>query len=184
MVSMIEPDRYNLVKVKNSLKEYISNLTQEYAYIEHFKIRIKSEKSIKGKLDRKNILYTKENAFRFLNDIVGVRIVCSFISSVYSVASKIEEKYKVIAVKDYIKNPKDNGYRSYHMIVEVDEINIEFQIRTISQDSWASLEHQLMYKKGLDDEVIIKKELKKCSSELASTDISMNVIYELINKEK
>ena len=119
-----------------------------------------------------------------LDDVAGVRIICSFLDDIYEVAEMLvrQDDVNVIAVKDYIKKPKANGYRSYHMIIEVPvffsdskkAMRVEVQIRTIAMDFWASLDHQLKYKKAvIDDDGVISQELKECADVIASTDEKM-----------
>lgn len=125
--------------------------------IEMIKSRVKKPLSIVEKLQRRGLEVSLESMVKNLDDVAGVRIICSFVDDIYEVAEMLvrQDDVKVIAVKDYIKNPKPNGYRSYHMIVEVPVfftdskrfIRVEVQIRTIAMDFWASLDHELKYKK-------------------------------------
>ena len=129
--------------------------------ISFIKTRIKSPQSIYNKLKKLGYDFTAENIQEQLNDVAGVRVVCAFIDDIYTIANLVAEQddIKVIKIKDYIKNPKDNGYRSYHMIVEIPvffskgktPMRVEIQIRTNGMDFWATLEHQLRYKKGIED---------------------------------
>ena len=125
----------------------------KYNPIEHIKTRIKSPESIVKKLKRYGFEASVENMVKEINDIAGVRLICSFTSDIYRLAKMIENQsdLKVISIKDYIKTPKDSGYKSYHMIVAVPvflsdsvvETKVEIQIRTIAMDFWASLEHKI-----------------------------------------
>ncbi len=156
--------------------------------IEHIKSRIKSVESTKNKLKRLNYEQNVENACGRLTDLIGIRIVCRFWNDIYELASLIETtKYKHIISKDYILRPKENGYRSYHIILEGNiggvNIPIEIQIRTITQDSWASLEHKLKYKQDIKNEKLIKKELKRLADEMVSVDLCMQTIQELIQED-
>ena len=127
--------------------------------ISFIKTRIKKPNSIYNKLQKMGHDFTTENIQTYLNDVAGVRIVCAFIDDIYMISDLItqQDDIKVIEVKDYIKNPKPNGYRSYHMIVEIPvffakgktPMRVELQIRTNGMDFWATLEHQLRYKKGI-----------------------------------
>lgn len=129
--------------------------------ISFIKTRIKNPQSIYNKLQKLGYEFTAENIQEQLNDVAGVRVVCAFIDDIYTIANLIAEQddIKVIKIKDYIKNPKPNGYRSYHMIVEIPvffskgktPMRVELQIRTNGMDFWATLEHQLRYKKGIED---------------------------------
>ncbi len=172
---------------KNIVEQVFTEEFKEKA--EHFKVRIKSKDSTTEKLKRLNLAVSPESAMTNLTDIVGVRIVCRFLSDVYELASLIEDdkNFTHVKSKDYIRNPKENGYRSYHIILmletENSEIPIEIQLRTISQDSWASLEHKMKYKKEVKNQRLIKFELKRLSDEMASSDISMQTLKDIIEDE-
>ena len=130
-----------------------------------------------------------------LDDIAGVRVICSFVDDIYEISRMLERQddVTIIAIKDYIKAPKENGYRSYHMIVEVPvffssskkNIRVEVQIRTIAMDFWASLDHQLKYKKQLDaqEAAEIGAELKKCADVISETDCKMLSIRQKIEEK-
>ena len=158
--------------------------------VEHVKGRLKSEKSMIEKLKKQGYPITSESAFSNVRDGVGIRIVCMFVDDVYRLAETIRNQgdFLIVKQKDYIENPKSNGYRSLHLIVKVpvhmvDEIRkvfVEIQIRTIAMDTWASLEHQLKYKQNVKNQELIVDELKRCASELASTDLSMQMIQKMI----
>ena len=158
--------------------------------IETIKYRIKKPKSIAEKLARNDQPITLEAVSTHLNDVAGVRVICSFIEDIYTVANMLTQQDDVtlLAVKDYIKNPKENGYRSYHMIIEIpvffsdkkQNIKVEVQIRTIAMDFWASLEHQVKYKKNVADAEEIQERLKKCAEVIAATDAEMQNIAQHI----
>lgn len=160
--------------------------------IEHCKARIKSAKSMKEKLERRNLPVTAESALSEIHDAAGIRVICTFLDDIYWVASmlKNQKDIKVIKEKDYIRNPKPNGYRSYHMILQVpihledrvEMVYCELQIRTIAMDCWASLEHQLKYKKNIPEQKMIIDELKRCSDEIASTDLNFQTIRDMITQ--
>lgn len=163
----------------------------EKAPAEHLKCRIKGAESLKEKLRRNSLTETAENGLTHLSDLVGARVVTHFIGDIYSVLELIKacDKWQVQHVKDYIANPKPNGYRSLHVIVTlpfgvggIDAINAEIQMRTIAMDCWASLEHQLKYKKHIRNTTLIVEELKRCADEMASTDLSMQTIRDLIQR--
>lgn len=168
-------------------------VTHNRSPIEVIKTRIKKPQSIVTKLQRKGYEVSISSVLYNLNDVAGVRIVCSFIDDIYAIAEMFakQDDVKVIQIKDYIKNPKENGYRSYHMIVEIpvffsnrkQPIRVEVQIRTIAMDFWASLEHQLRYKKDYEKTEEIEKELKECAEVIAQTDRRMQKIREKINTE-
>ena len=152
--------------------------------IEMIKSRVKKPLSIVEKLTRQGFPVSLESVMEHLNDVAGIRVICSFVDDIYAVANMLisQDDVTVIAVKDYIKNPKPNGYRSYHLIVEIpvffsDEkrnMRVEVQIRTIAMDFWASLDHQLKYKKDLGvDADEISEELRQCAEVIAETDQRM-----------
>ena len=165
----------------------------QYNPIEYIKRRIKTPESIVKKLKRYGYESTIDNMVNYVNDIAGIRIVCSFTSDIYRMAEMIgkQNDLTVVSVKDYIKHPKENGYRSLHLIVAVPiflqnekrEMKVEVQLRTIAMDSWASLEHQMKYKKNIKNPEMITRELKRCADELASCDLSMQTIRNLIRQE-
>lgn len=146
--------------------------------------RIKSPDSMQKKLVKKGEQPTGKNALLKVNDAVGVRVICSFIDDIYKVSDWIskQEEIEVINIKDYIAYPKENGYRSYHMIIKLKDLNLnaEIQIRTIALDFWANLEHQMKYKRDIKNEEMIRSELKRCADEIASVDLSMQTIKDLI----
>ena len=159
--------------------------------IDYIITRVKTEESMKEKLKRKNLDVTLENALTKVHDAAGIRIICSYIDDVYEIVEMLK-KYKdlkVINEKDYIKNPKPNGYRSYHIVFElsldlagdIHPIFVEIQIRTIAMDFWSSLEHQMKYKKDIKNQELIVEELKRCADEIATTDINMQTIRNMIN---
>lgn len=171
-----------------SLKDVLDIVMDDLAglgYAEHICGRIKSGESAVGKLKKRALQVDCQSAFDNLFDIIGVRTVVRFIDDVYKICDYISSKYEIITVKDYIKNPKENGYRSLHMIMRVPHENgmrhVEIQIRTISQDAWASLEHKMKYKKEIKHVQLIGQELKRCADEMASIDISMQAIDDMIN---
>jgi putative GTP pyrophosphokinase len=149
--------------------------------------------SILEKLKRQgneiNLASIEEN----LNDVAGIRVICSFVDDIYDVARMLakQDDIRVLQVKDYIKNPKPNGYRSYHMIVEVPvffsqekrPMRVEVQIRTVAMDFWASLEHKIRYKKNLPDAEEIAAELLECANTIAATDQKMLAIREKMKAE-
>ena len=155
--------------------------------IEHLLCRIKSEESMREKCIRKGLPETPESALNLIFDAIGIRVVCSFINDVYVIRDRIAALpgCTVIKEKDYIRKAKPNGYRSYHMIIQMDSgIHAEIQLRTISMDTWAALEHHMKYKKKLNGNLeLLTSELKRCADELASTDLSMQTLHDLIYDE-
>lgn len=165
----------------------------QYNPIEHIKTRIKTPESIVKKLKRYGYETSIENMVRYINDIAGVRLICSFTSDIYRLAEMIgnQSDLKVLSIKDYIKNPKESGYKSYHMLVSVPiflsdsvvDTKVEIQIRTIAMDFWASLDHQLKYKKEFIDSDAIGQELKACADVIAETDEKMLSIRKSIESQ-
>ena len=158
--------------------------------IETVSSRVKNPRSIVEKMERKGYPLTVESVWENLNDVAGVRVVCSFIEDIYDVAEMFmkQDDIEVLEVKDYIKNPKPNGYRSLHLIVQVPiflsdktlPMRVEVQIRTIAMDFWAALEHQLKYKRGIENAEQISVELKECAETISATDNRMQEIYHKI----
>jgi len=154
--------------------------------------RIKSADSMKKKLSRQNLPVTLDSALRDVWDAAGVRLVCPFVQNIEQMVELIRKipGIQILKEKDYIRNPKPNGYRSYHMILSLplrflgsethDPIWLEVQLRTIAMDCWASIEHQLKYKQNIPNQALIIQELKRCADEIASTDLSLQTIRELI----
>lgn len=162
----------------------------QYNPIEHIKSRIKTPESIVKKLKRDGRESTISNMIKYINDIAGIRIICSFTSDIYRIADMIGEQVdiKVLAVKDYITFPKASGYKSYHMIVTVPvflsdrtvDTKVEIQIRTVAMDFWASLEHKIHYKFEGDVPEYIKTELVECAKMVSDLDIRMLKLNEEI----
>lgn len=158
---------------------------------------MKSEKSMEEKCKRKGLPLTPHSALRENRDSVGLRIVCNFIDDIYQCIDLIDQMpdVDIVKKKDYITNAKANGYRSYHIILSMqvpeEDVDgetpghyyIEIQLRTIAMDTWASLEHEMKYKHEVKNEKMISKELKRVSDELASCDVSMQTIRNLIREE-
>lgn len=167
-------------KARNQIKS-VGNIDP----VEHLTYRIKSEESMREKCRRKNLPETATSALSHIHDAIGIRVVCAFISDVYSIRDYLVRltSCEVISEKDYIKHAKENGYRSFHLILKVNhQFFAEIQLRTISQDTWAALEHHIHYKKRLSEkDALIISELKRCADELASTDLSMQTIRDLMN---
>ena len=169
----------------------------QYNPIEHIKVRIKTPESIVKKLKRGGYESTIENMIKYINDIAGIRIICSFTSDIRRIADMISEQrdIKVIAVKDYITFPKSSGYKSYHMIVTVPvylsdrtvDTKVEIQIRTVAMDFWASLEHKIHYKFEGDAPEHVKNELMECAklvSDLDARMLALNDEIVAIGREK
>lgn len=164
----------------------------KYNPIEHIKYRIKTPQSIVKKLQRHGYESNIENMVRYVNDIAGIRITCSFTSDMYLIADMIAQQsdITILSVKDYMKNPKESGYRSYHMIISVPvflsdsviETKVEIQIRTVAQDFWATLEHKIHYKFEGNGPEYITRELKECAKYIADLDKRMQELNNEIQK--
>ena len=162
--------------------------------INSIKSRLKSYSSIKEKLQREGIMATPDQIEKNLNDIAGVRVICSFLDDVYDIAEALlkQDDIKIIRVKDYIKNPKPNGYRSLHLIIEIPiflqhekhMVKVEIQLRTIAQDFWASLEHQMRYKKNFEFTEKMATELLECATISAALDERMEKLNMFVSKAK
>ena len=161
-----------------------------YNPIEHIKSRMKTSESIVKKLKRYGYESTIENTVKYINDIAGIRVICSFTSDIYRIADMIRNQndIKVISVKDYMKHPKASGYKSYHMLVTVPvflsdrivEVKVEIQIRTVAMDFWASLEHKINYKFEGNAPQHIKTELVECARMVSDLDARMLSLNEEI----
>ena len=169
-----------------------------YNPIEHIKTRIKSPESIVKKLRRNGHETSIENMVKYVNDVAGVRLICSFTSDIYRLAEMIgnQSDLKVLTIKDYIKNPKESGYKSYHMLVSVPiflsdsvvETKVEIQIRTIAMDFWASLEHKIYYKFEGNAPEYISADLRECAAMVSTLDERMlslnNAIQACLEEQK
>ena len=159
--------------------------------IEMIKSRVKKPLSIVEKLQRRGLEVSLESMVKNLDDVAGVRIICSFVDDIYEVAEMLvrQDDVKVIAVKDYIKNPKPNGYRSLHLVIETpvylsekkELVHVEVQIRTIAMNFWATLEHDLKYKTDSVVSADLAQQLKDCAETIASTDQQMQDIYKALH---
>ncbi len=173
-------------------------LNEEYSLqldrnpISSIKTRLKSFESIKEKLQRKDLPLRVESIEENLNDVAGIRVICSFPEDVYTLADALlkQDDIELVEKKDYIVNPKENGYRSLHLIVSVPiflakekrYMRVEIQLRTIAMDVWASLEHQLRYKKDVEFTAEMARELKICAELSAELDNKMDKLREQIKK--
>ncbi len=169
------------------------SLKQDRNPINSIKTRLKSYASIKEKLERRGLVATPDQIENGLNDVAGVRVICSFLDDVYAVADALlkQDDITLITKKDYIKNPKQNGYRSLHLIIEVPiflqhskhMVKVEIQLRTIAQDFWASLEHQMRYKKNFIFTEEMAKELLECANLSSALDERMEKLNEALISE-
>lgn len=177
-----------LKKVNTKIEILNNEFNNRYDYnpIEHIKSRLKSADSIVKKLKKDGYEVTIETMMEHLSDIAGIRIICSFTSDIYRIADFIarQDDVTVLHVKDYIKHPKPNGYKSYHMVVTVPvyltdgpvETKVEIQIRSVAMDFWASLEHKVKYKKDVEHSEEIVAELKECADVISAMDCRMQEI--------
>ena len=162
--------------------------------IENIKVRVKSPKSMIAKLRMRGLEPVAESIAGNITDAAGARIICTYVDDVYEVARILsaQQDIKVLEVKDYIRNPKESGYRSYHMIIELPiyigetcrSVCTEIQIRTLSMDFWASLEHQIRYKHDVPNQAVIAAELRRCADEVASVELNFITIRDMINAIK
>ncbi|MDY4670597.1 MAG: GTP pyrophosphokinase family protein [Oliverpabstia sp.] len=163
-----------------------------YNPIEHVKSRIKEPQSIVKKLKRQGHEVTLENMLKYIKDIAGVRIICSFTSDIYRIADMLAQQadLKILELTDYLAEPKVSGYRSYHMLVTVPvylsdgvvDTKVEIQIRTIAQDFWASLEHKIYYKFEGNAPAFISQELRDCARIVSELDAKMLSLNEAIKQ--
>ena len=170
------------------------SLQHERNPIESIKTRLKSYESIKEKLERKGYPFTNQSIWDNLNDVAGIKVVCSFIDDIHMLAYCLitQDDVKLIEIKDYIKHPKENGYRSLHLIVEVpiflcDDkrlVRAEVQLRTIAMETWAKLEHRMRYKKNLSEEILslTRDELLECAEMSNKLDRKMQAIRNIVEK--
>lgn len=174
----------------NILKEEF-HLIHDYNPIEHVSTRVKSAESIIRKARRKNLPLSLEAIRENIKDIAGIRIICSFVSDIYRISEMIQSQsdIEVIEVKDYIKNPKPNGYRSLHIVMtipvfmsdRVEHVHVEMQIRTIAMDFWASLEHKIYYKYDKNIPEHLSSQLKEAADTVSELDCKMEHINKEIN---
>lgn len=188
--------KYGLNMLETEIKILIDEFQYKNKYnpVEHIKSRVKTIDSAYAKLKSRGYDMNLENLVNHVHDMVGIRIVCSFLSDVKNIVSIIENSkhLKVKDKKDYITNPKDTGYISYHLIVYVpiylddkeEYVEAEIQIRTVAMDFWASLDHKIQYKFPNDIPDEIKKELYNCSLVTKLLDNKMQTLNEIVNKYK
>ena len=183
-----------ILEMRTKLEVLSSDLTVRYRRnpIEFIETRLKTPSSIARKLQSLGLEVTIDNMVARLSDIAGLRVLCAYIDDIYEIARMLarQQDVRIITVKDYIKSPKSNGYRSYHMIVEIPvyfsdqvrPVKCEIQIRTIAMDFWATLDHDLQYKKQVEDAEEIMRELKECADIIHNTDEKMMRLRERIHR--
>ena len=172
------------------IKEF--EFKNKYNPVEHMKSRLKTEKSIIDKLNKKGYEVTTKNMILHVHDIIGIRIDCSFLDDVYDIVDIIKSstQFKIKEEKDYIKNPKSTGYMSYHLIIlvpiylneTVEHVEAEIQIRTSAMDFWASIDHKVQYKFPSEIPEEVKKEMYNCSLDIRKLDEKMQQLNEFVNK--
>ncbi len=178
------------VKTKLEVLNDELSIKNERNPIESISSRVKSITSIVDKLNRKGKEISVKEVYNTLNDVAGIRIICSFVDDIYQIANMLirQDDIKLVEVKDYIQHPKPNGYRSLHLVIEVPiflsnrkrYMKVEIQIRTMAMDFWASLEHELKYKHDIENENEISKELRECAEVISNTDMKMLEIRDKI----
>lgn len=181
-------------EVKTKLEILDSEFRTKFSYnpIHHIEDRLKSPQSIMEKLQRKGAPVSVDSARANLNDIAGVRVICNYIDDIYTVADLLtaQDDVALISRKDYITDPKPNGYRSLHLVIETpvylsdkkEYVHVEVQIRTIAMDFWASLEHELKYKTDTEVSSELAEQLKDCAETIAATDKKMQQIYKTLKE--
>lgn len=190
----------NLILLEGAISEFLSCMDMIRRYevqlgnrdpVASSQTRIKSAESMRQKLQRLAFPVTAESAMKNVFDAAGVRLVCPFIQDIDRTAELIRAipGVQIQTEKDYIRSPKPNGYRSYHMILSMPlrflgnsqkTVWLEVQLRTIAMDCWANIEHQLKYKQNIPDQAPLLQELKRCADEITSTDLSLQTIRDLI----
>ncbi len=181
-------------EVKTKLEILDSEFRTKFSYnpIHHIEDRLKSPQSIMEKLRRKGVPFNVDAARANLNDIAGVRVICNYIEDIYTVADLLtaQDDVNLVSRKDYIKEPKPNGYRSLHLVIETpvylsdkkEHVHVEVQIRTIAMDFWASLEHELKYKTDTEVSADLAAQLRECAETIAATDVKMQQIYKTLKE--
>lgn len=189
-------DTFSLLKQG---EEYLKTLMETYANdwaeddlqpILYIKTRIKTPESMMEKLRKRGFAEDSHTTLENMHDAIGIRVICSFVEDVYRIARRLQQRddIQILEKKDYIAYPKPNGYRSLHLIIQFTKNNLkgmtaEIQIRTIAIDFWATLEHQIKYKRNVHHEETIRNELKRCADEIASVDLSMQTIRDILRSD-
>lgn len=172
-----------------SIKRTIER-NRHHTLIRSLSSRLKTLESIRSKLIRYNWEDSPASAAQNLHDIVGVRLICSYLNDIYTVVDHLAtlEGFTIIQIKDYIKNPKPSGYRSLHVIGQCafsgHPIQCEIQIRTAAMDSWAAMEHQMRYKKDLPDSQYVNQELLECAQLLYESDVKMQTLHQYLDHQR
>ena len=182
------------IKTKLEILDEEFKTRYDYNPIHHIESRLKSPKSILGKVRSKGLSMTYESIRKNITDIAGVRVICNYIDDIYRIADLLtgQDDVQLIRVRDYIKTPKPSGYRSLHLIVKIpiflaestEMIAVEIQIRTIAMDFWASLEHKLKYKTGNIVSEELRERLKICADSISSIDQEMQSIHTTLRQQQ
>ena len=199
--SIYGPDRETMEQVMRSVMDQLASINRDRVeggadkLFEHLACRVKSEESMREKLEMRGLEPTAYQALRGVRDSIGIRVVTLFIDDVYETVRCLRSvpEYEIVEEKDYILKAKENGYRSYHLILSVPSdapdadgkvpgrFFVEVQLRTIAMDTWAALEHEMKYKKSIADPELISQELRRCANELAACDVSMQTLRRIIH---
>ena len=183
-----------LIQMRSRIDVLNNELSQVYSYnpIEYVKTRLKTPESIMQKLRKQGHSFNVNDLIEYIHDIAGIRITCSFFSEVYFLSDMIakQDNLEVLSIKDYIKNPKESGYMSYHMLLSIpvalaDAVvpaKVELQIRTMAMDFWASLEHKIYYKYEGNAPDYFERELQECASIISRLDTKMMSLNEPMKK--
>ena len=183
-----------LIQMRSRIDVLNNELSQVYSYnpIEYVKTRLKTPESIMQKLRKQGHSFNVNDLIEYIHDIAGIRITCSFFSEVYFLSDMIakQDNLEVLSIKDYIKNPKESGYMSYHMLLSIpvalaDAVvpaKVELQIRTMAMDFWASLEHKIYYKFEGNAPDYFERELQECASIISRLDTKMMSLNEAMKK--
>ena len=183
-----------LIQMRRRIDVLNNELSQVYSYnpIEYVKTRLKTPESIMQKLRKQGHSFNVNDLIEYIHDIAGIRITCSFFSEVYFLSDMIakQDNLEVLSIKDYIKNPKESGYMSYHMLLSIpvalaDAVvpaKVELQIRTMAMDFWASLEHKIYYKYEGNAPDYFERELQECASIISRLDTKMMSLNEAMKK--
>ena len=183
-----------LIQMRSRIDVLNNELSQVYSYnpIEYVKTRLKTPESIMQKLRKQGHSFNVNDLIEYIHDIAGIRITCSFFSEVYFLSDMIakQDNLEVLSIKDYIKNPKESGYMSYHMLLSIpvalaDAVvpaKVELQIRTMAMDFWASLEHKIYYKNEGNAPDYFERELQECASIISRLDTKMMSLNEAMKK--
>ena len=183
-----------LIQMRSRIDVLNNELSQVYSYnpIEYVKTRLKTPESIMQKLRKQGHSFNVNDLIEYIHDIAGIRITCSFFSEVYFLSDMIakQDNLEVLSIKDYIKNPKESGYMSYHMLLSIpvalaDAViptKVELQIRTMAMDFWASLEHKMYYKYEGNAPDYFERELQECASIISRLDTKMMSLNEAMKK--